>query len=52
MIDFLERRRPAASPRDPEIQCQREIPGSRGLAAGRRRDGLPCDMERIPFVDL
>jgi hypothetical protein len=21
---------------------------SRGLAAGRRRDGLPCDMERIP----
>jgi hypothetical protein len=39
--------RPAASPRDPEIQCQSEIPGSRGLAAGRRRDGLPCDMERI-----
>jgi len=24
---------------------------SRGLAAGRRRDGLPCDRERILLID-
>ncbi|MDA9271996.1 YaiO family outer membrane beta-barrel protein [bacterium] len=44
--------RPAACPRDPEIQCQSEIPGSRGQAAGRRRCGLPVDCDRIPQAIL
>ena len=44
----LSSQRPAACPRDPGSQCQSEISGSRGQAAGRRQDCLACDIEKIP----